>query len=169
MIRARLDCFIYFHVREGGGFYGVKLPNGQTKMLSTLTTDERLNFPSASRVQWANRRVRIVAPGAASEYRFRVCRWREARKRYLATRNALIWQAYVADKNYKTVIALARRGGLEHYRRYVCPYLVSELKPRMQERRRAYREMKAHSARIKELRVMIFEAMGVPEGFREYA
>ncbi len=167
LIRARLDCLLFFHVQEFGGFYRVIDERGKPQMLSRLTFSEKFNFPSSSRVQWANRRVRESAPSAAQEYRLCTRRWHEARRRFCATRDKLTWNRFLVERNYKTTIAIARRGGIDHYKRYICPYLASELKPRMEERRRARREMKASDARITELRVVIYAAMGVPADLRE--
>lgn len=168
LIRARLDVLIFLRVQEQSTYFTVIDDSGKSRLLSSLSIDERLNFPSVARVGWAVRRVRSVAPALAAEYRRQVRTWYEANDRFIATGTRPRWEKYLAHKVYRTKIATNRNGGENHYRLYVCRYLSDELKPRLKERQRARMQMRQADKRMEELRERIYEAMNIPSGMRGY-
>lgn len=177
LIRARLDCNIFFKLLEEGWGEVKRLPSGTIVTVNyALMFDERLNFPKRSRLAAASKRVRQTCPEEVVHYKQALRDWREARKRYLATGNEESWEWYRAGKGnrnsvaYRSKMDLTRRGGEIFFRtRRLFRYTLHELLPRLLERERALREMREATAVMIEMREAIFEGMGVPEAFRTYA
>lgn len=176
LIRARLDCLIFFRLVEEGWGEAKRLPSGAIIAVnSPLTWDERLNFPRRSRLAAASKRVRQICSEEAAQYK-RVFRdWREARNRYLATETEESWEWYRAGKGnrnsvaYRSKMDLSRRGGEWYFRtRRLFRYTLHELLPRLNERERAVREMQEATKVMKEMRDLIFERMDVPAALRSY-
>jgi hypothetical protein len=176
LIRARLDCLIFFRLVEVGWGQAKRLPSGATVAEnSPLTWDWRLNFPKRSRLAAASRRVRQICSEEAAQYKQAWRDWREARKRYLATETEEFWEWYRAGKGnrnsvaYRSKMDLSRRGGEQYFRtRRLFRYTLHELLPRLQEGERALREMQEATEVMKEMRELIFERMNVPDALRSY-
>jgi len=99
--------------------------------------------------------------------------FKEARTRWKATRTKLGWQWYVhGDGNrssvaYKTMMAQVRKMPPDYARRkYNTRYFAYELLPRLDERKRARREVTEAWDGMIELRDLIFARMDVPVKFR---
>ena len=177
LIRARLDCNIFFRLVEEGWGEVKRLPSGAIVAVNySLMFDERLNFPKRSRLAAASKRVRQTCPEEATQYKQAFRDWREARKRYLATESEEAWEWYRAGKGnrnsvaYRSKMDLRRRGGEWYFRtRRLFRYTLNELLPRLQERERALKEMRDAATIMEELREQVFEAMNVPPALRSYA
>ena len=177
LIRARLDCLIFFRLVEEGWGEAKRLPSGAIVAVnSPLMFDERLNFPKRSRLAAASKRVRQTCPDGAELYKQAWRDWREARKRYLATETEESWLWYRAGEGnrnsvaYRSKMDLSRPGGEWYFRnRRLFRYTLHELLPRLQERERAHLELQEATATMTEAREQIFEAMGVPSALRFYA
>jgi hypothetical protein len=177
LIRARQDCLIFFRLMEEGWGETKRLPSGAIVAENApVSWDERLNFPKRSRQAAASKRVRQTCPGEAAQYKQALRDWREARRRYLATETEESWEWYRAGKGnrnsvaYRSKMDLNHQGGLGFFRtRRLFKYTLGELLPRLQERERANKEMREATARLIEMRDLIFARMGVPPAYRSYA
>lgn len=176
LIRARLDCLIFFRLVEEGWGQTKQLPSGAiVAENSPLTWDWRLNFPKRSRLAAASKRVRQICSEEAAQYKQAFRDWREARNRYLATETEESWAWYRTGKGNRNSVAyrckmdLSRRGGEQYFRtRRLFRYTLHELLPRPQERERALREMREATDVMIEMRELIFEGMEVPAALRSY-
>lgn len=147
LIRARLDCNIFFRLVEEGWGKPKRLPSGAIVAVdSPLTLDWRLNFPKRSRLAAASKRVRQTCPHEVAQYKKALRDWREARIRLIATETEEAWEWYRAGKGnrnsvaYRSKMDLSRRGGEWYFRtRRLFRYTLHELLPRLKERERALR------------------------------
>lgn len=164
--KARLDCLIYFFVVEFGWGKNHNSP---------VSGMRRLGYPSRGKLWRACVRVRGECPQETKAYQRAMREYREARRRFEAARTKKGWSWYINGRGNPMAVALRshiekhRRNSSEKFDSLYFKYRYKELLPREKERRRARREMKEASERLKQLRGEIFERMGVPPAFRRLA
>jgi hypothetical protein len=172
--RARIDCLIFFYIVEYGWGKAHKLPSG-----AVIVTDipvcqmMRLGFPTRYRVDQAVKRVRTICPEETYRYKQAHKAFLETCRRFNAARSEKSWDWYVSgegNKNsvaYRTKVDLSHVNGWMHFRaRRRFKYMIHELLLRLEERKRARKEMQEAIATMSEMRGHIFKMMGVPPCFR---
>jgi hypothetical protein len=144
IFRARLDCLIFFALVSDGWGRAIRLPSGaMTTVDSPASQVQRLGYPTRYRLWIASKRVRQTCPAEAAQYKQAFRAWKEARERYMAAETEESWNRYYETVRYHTRVALARRGGVEHYyKRRMLRYMAHEMRARKEERRRALEEMR---------------------------
>lgn len=174
---ARLDCFMFFFLMECGWGKTRTLPSGAVIAEgSPVSGLRRLGYPQRHRLGMASKRVRQTCPEEATRYKQALREWKEARKRFLAAQTERSWKYYVCGEGnrnsvaYRTKVDLSHQYGWLHFRtRRGFKYMAHELLPRTQERKRAREEMREAEAILSEMQQLIFEKMGVPPEFRQFA
>jgi hypothetical protein len=178
MLRARLDCLIYFHTRffpwkiRKRGIYGTL---EQRVEEGGVYDEQRLGSPRRSAIQRAITRIHKTCPEESKAYELALRRFREVRRRFLATETKESWEWYLRGKgNSQNVYFrswMNRRfagNGFSDQEGKVGYFLYryEELLSRKEERKRARRQIKEAMNEMEHWREVIFDKMGVPEVFR---
>lgn len=94
--------------------------------------------------------------------------WREARRRFLATKSEPEWSWYKSGKGnknsvaYRTKVDLSRHAESHFRNRRLFKYMSHELLSRKHERRRARKELREAQAKMSLARQRIYQKMGIP-------
>ena len=179
MLRARLDCLIYFHTRSfpwrirKRGLYRETLE--QRVEHGGVYDEQRLGYPRRSAIQRAITRIHKTCPEESKAYELALRRFREVRRRFLATETKESWNWYLRGKGNSQNVYFrswmnSRFGGNgfseEEGKIGYFLYHYEELLSRKEERKRATRQIKEAMNEMEHWRELIFEKMGVPEVFR---
>lgn len=180
--RARLDCLIYFHTRIFPWKIRKRGPNGEVLEQRVeeggVFNERRLGYPRTWKVQQAISRIHKICPGESKAYELALRRFKEARRRFLATESNRAWEWYLRGKrNSQNVIfrswmnrAFGGNGfSDDEDRAGFFRYRYEELLPRLRERKRAKRQISEALKEMEHLREEIFQKMAVPGFFRVLA
>ncbi len=175
--RARLDCFIYFYVILFGNYRrrkrdadGNVIPYSYDRT-GGIYSERRLGYPGGIRIARATGRVHRICVEESRQYEFWFRRFKEARRRWLATRSYKAWGWYYSDRSNPMNVCyhswLEETLGLQPvFERGFFRYRAGELMPRFGERVRARRQMREALKEMARWREAIFDKMGVPKEFR---
>lgn len=179
---ARLKVLIFLYIRHfGWGKVTIKPSKKNPEGRPTYSWSQNpvqkvkaLGYPNEDKIWKAVRDVRAVCLEEANLYKKVMAERREAERRYKATTFKHTWEIYLGDGGpnslvYQSKVARFRgkgyffkqKGGYVKYK-----YAFHELLPRMEERKRAKREIKEAEEKLEALKDAIFEKMGVPPQFR---
>lgn len=182
MQRARLDCLIYFYTRVFPWKIRKRGPNGerleQRVEEGGVFDVRRLGYPRQWAVQRAISRIHKTCPQESKAYEIALRRFKEARRRFLATETKESWDWYLRGKGNSQNVYFrswmnGRFGGngfsdegdtVGYFR-----YRHEELLPRIGERNRAGWEIKLALKELEDWRAAIFVKMKVPKMFRVLA
>lgn len=180
MLRARLDVFIYFFIREfgWGKFEPVRNSKGNITKIQTepspLSGMRRLGYPGRRQLMESVLRVKRACPEECARVRKLHLQINEARRRFAATRDNHTWQWYVRGGGNSMSLCLQEKIMRERkddrmFRTGYFKYPCAKLLPRRKERIRARGELKTLYKELYSVRESIFSKMGVPEDLRTFA
>jgi hypothetical protein len=179
-LRARLDCLVYFHTRVFPWKIRKRGPDGEVLNQRVeeggVYEERRLGFPRSWKVAQAISKIHKTCPLESKAYEFAFRRFKEARRRFLATQTKESWEWYLRGKGnsqlFRSWMNLKYGGNGfsdDESRVGYFRYRYNELLPRTKERKRARRQITEALNAIENHRAAIFEKMGVPEMFRVLA
>ncbi len=191
--KARLDCFMFFFTTSfgWGKFRKERTANGKFKPvfieLPPVCGMRSLGYPSRNAVWRAVRRVRDTCPELVELYRQEFVVYKEAMRRFNASRYEKSWFEYTNHKEYEEwnekakrfyrKMGLAYRTALDRrchnadevFTNGFYRYRYHELLDRKFEKKRALRQMRQAADKLEDFKQRIFTLMGVPEYFRRLA
>ena len=182
ILRARLDCLIYVFTRffawkiRRRGFDGETLE--QRVQYGGIYDEQRLGRPGRSTIQRAITRIHKTCAEESEGYELAIRRFQEARRRFLATETNESWEWFLRGKGNSQNLRFRTRmnawsggNGFSDDKSRVGYFLYryQDLLPRMEERKRARRQIKEAQKEMDHWREAIFDKLGVPEALRHLA